>query len=358
MTDTATENKELFRRFLFGDMEENERDSFEERLFEDSDLFYSLADFENEVVDRYVSGSLGADEEPRLKAALADSPSLRRKLAQAEALNRYVVENERKDLAGGESGIAAAFLERIRDLMFSWQFAAASLTVLIAVAGIYLIASTLSSPPEIAEDSPGVPQPTLQAPSTPDEEASPAEDVPEEELASEPGSRNETPVIKVAPSDNAEGKNRSRQTRKAPSPDLARQVQPSPGDQARTIQDELMAEEDFDGSELVAAAGPSHPVLQYETDDPDAPDVTFLHRAFEDDTHVSLFLAIPEFPSDQKLSVTVNGNDTEIIARFFDTVLVRLQLDQLKPEGEKNVIELNAGDGKVFRYFLTVEPWK
>lgn len=79
-------------RYLYFEMPNAERERFEERFFDDDEFFYSVVDLENELVDRYASGKLGAAERARFERSLENAPERRAKIANAAALQTFIAE--------------------------------------------------------------------------------------------------------------------------------------------------------------------------------------------------------------------------------------------------------------------------
>lgn len=94
MTRTDTNKTEEMKRYLFHESSETERDALEERFFEDDAFFYELVDLENNLVDQYARGELASNDRARFERSLPKSPERREKLANAAALQKYIVEEK------------------------------------------------------------------------------------------------------------------------------------------------------------------------------------------------------------------------------------------------------------------------
>lgn len=92
MTETETKNIEEMKRYLFHETSDDERGALEERFFADDDLFFELVDLENDLVDRYARNELKADERARFERSLSVLPDRREKVANAAALQKFIVE--------------------------------------------------------------------------------------------------------------------------------------------------------------------------------------------------------------------------------------------------------------------------
>jgi hypothetical protein len=84
------EDEELIRRYLLGDLAEQEQVKLEERLFSDDDLFKLLQVAEDELMEDYLQGSLSGQENRNFETHFLAAPERRQKLRFATALNRYV----------------------------------------------------------------------------------------------------------------------------------------------------------------------------------------------------------------------------------------------------------------------------
>jgi hypothetical protein len=74
------------RRYLLGELSEAEALSLEERYFADPEAFEQVWAVENELVDDYVAGRLGAEERDQFERHYLSSPRHRERVAAAKAL--------------------------------------------------------------------------------------------------------------------------------------------------------------------------------------------------------------------------------------------------------------------------------
>ncbi len=80
------ENKQKAVSYLLGELSGTERDALEERLFLDEDFSSFLSDVENDLIDEYVRGELGADENLKFEKAYLTNDTRREKLFTAQVL--------------------------------------------------------------------------------------------------------------------------------------------------------------------------------------------------------------------------------------------------------------------------------
>jgi hypothetical protein len=73
-------------RFLLGEMSAEESESFEEQSIKDDDLFQSVAETENDLIDLYAMGALSQSERERLEHSFLADPERRKRLPFARAL--------------------------------------------------------------------------------------------------------------------------------------------------------------------------------------------------------------------------------------------------------------------------------
>jgi hypothetical protein len=88
MMPEQTEMKSSMIRYLLGQMSDQERSNFEEQYQKDNDLFYALAELENDLIDLHALGALSDSEQEHMRHFLAD-PDRQKRLAFARTLVRY-----------------------------------------------------------------------------------------------------------------------------------------------------------------------------------------------------------------------------------------------------------------------------
>jgi hypothetical protein len=90
-TDAQTNELEI-KRYLYDEMTDEERAAVEEKLFEDDELFFEIADTENRLVDLYAREKLTGEELKRFERSLEKLPERQAKVANAVALQALIDE--------------------------------------------------------------------------------------------------------------------------------------------------------------------------------------------------------------------------------------------------------------------------
>lgn len=89
---TSQINEKKLKRYLYGEMSEDEVAKIENKIFLDDNYFYDIVNFENELIDLYVRKKLDPDELIRFEKSLKSSPERQTKVANAIALQTIIDE--------------------------------------------------------------------------------------------------------------------------------------------------------------------------------------------------------------------------------------------------------------------------
>ena len=76
--------------YLFGEMSKESHDTFEDQLLSSDELFYEVAERENELVDGFVHGKLESEVEKRFRSSLSRFPARQKKIANAATLQAFI----------------------------------------------------------------------------------------------------------------------------------------------------------------------------------------------------------------------------------------------------------------------------
>lgn len=88
-----SQNEEL-RQYLFEELPEEERNAFEARFFEDTDLFHELIELENDLIDSFARGMLKGNDLTRFEKSLVTMPERRERVANARAIQTLISEGK------------------------------------------------------------------------------------------------------------------------------------------------------------------------------------------------------------------------------------------------------------------------
>lgn len=93
----AHENQDegLIRRYLLGQLAEDELQRLEERLMADNEFFNAVLLGEDEMVEEYVQGDLSASDRAGFEASFLSTPEGRQQVAYAKALSKHVKDLQR-----------------------------------------------------------------------------------------------------------------------------------------------------------------------------------------------------------------------------------------------------------------------
>jgi tetratricopeptide (TPR) repeat protein len=120
------EDELQIRRFLLGQLREEERERFEERILDDQALLDHLSIVEEELIDDYLFGTLAGGEEEDFEQRFLTTPKRREKLVVARRLKQFA---DRSPVVGNVK-TANGMAERIRRLFFpAWKSAIFALIV-------------------------------------------------------------------------------------------------------------------------------------------------------------------------------------------------------------------------------------
>ena len=96
----------MIRRYLLGDLTQDELEALELRLLGDADFLHWVSLMEEELVDEYVGGRLSSEERKKFESSFLCTPEGRREVSFAAGLRNRALE-ERNTAVTGE-GVAAA----------------------------------------------------------------------------------------------------------------------------------------------------------------------------------------------------------------------------------------------------------
>ena len=109
-----SENSDSIRRYLLGDLPEQEREQVEQRLMSDDDLYEQLLVAEDELIDEYVSSELPEQERAKFSRHFLSVPELRQDVKFASVLRKRALETAPQEVVAQKSA------EPARVLPFGW----------------------------------------------------------------------------------------------------------------------------------------------------------------------------------------------------------------------------------------------
>ncbi len=141
--EQISENKKQAISYLLGDMPDAERDGFEERLFLDEDLSFSLDAAENDLVDEYVRGELSGEEVIKFERNFTLAASRREKLQAAKVLQAKLFDEKSAAIVAAPQ---VSIWERLSGIFgvprLAWAGSLAVIILFFLIGGFWLLRNT------------------------------------------------------------------------------------------------------------------------------------------------------------------------------------------------------------------------
>jgi hypothetical protein len=145
---------QVLKRYVLGELSEDERDALEQRYFNDQQFFGLLLKVETELVDDYVRGRLSAADRANFERSYLQNPDRARRVKFAAALatridrSNTAITNER-----ASEGFFARWIDRIRTgkIPLVPAFALVSLLLLCGVVWLFIEQRSYRSALQTAE---------------------------------------------------------------------------------------------------------------------------------------------------------------------------------------------------------------
>ena len=129
------ENRDSIRRYLLGDVSEEERERMERRLITEDDLYQQMLIAEDDLIDEYVSGALPAQDGANFGRHFLQAPELRQDVRFAVALRARALKSAPLATTAGESKTSRpSLLEWFGKFFMRPAFGVALAAALLAVA--------------------------------------------------------------------------------------------------------------------------------------------------------------------------------------------------------------------------------
>jgi len=141
--ELSSEEAILIRRYLLGEIAEQDRNLIEVRLLTDPQYFNQLVRVEEELTDQYVRCELSRHEREMFEDHFMNAPERREDVAFAKALHRYVSsESIVRPVANGPRAWTAFLTDRIPRWRLAMNASLACAAVLLTVAVAWLLMET------------------------------------------------------------------------------------------------------------------------------------------------------------------------------------------------------------------------
>src|SRR5215813_6885009 len=122
--ERPSQNQILMRRYLMGELSEQERDDLEEMYFNNDELFGELLDAEDQIVDDYRLSQLSPREREQFERRFLIQPERRREIKLAVLFAQYLGDRRASDMSAqnaepdprGRSGPLFAWLRGPRPI--------------------------------------------------------------------------------------------------------------------------------------------------------------------------------------------------------------------------------------------------
>lgn len=152
MQENTQFDEQKIKKYLFGELSDEERDAMEDEFFENDELFVEIAETENLLVDLYARKKLAGDELIRFEKSLEKIPERRAKIANAAALQTFI--DEERTVEETETAVipVPSVWQKIGDLfkipVFGYSMAA--MLLLFAIVFVFLVVDNRRKADEIA----------------------------------------------------------------------------------------------------------------------------------------------------------------------------------------------------------------
>ena len=106
------EDQELIRRYLLGELSDDEQAELERRYFIDDELFQRLLKIECELIDKYARGEFSDHECERMEKHFLKSKDRRERIAHAQAVMKVIAE-----MSADKSRHPSSWLSKLKSLL-------------------------------------------------------------------------------------------------------------------------------------------------------------------------------------------------------------------------------------------------
>ena len=143
---------EKVRQYLFAEMNLENSESFEEKMFLDDDFFHEVVDLENDLIDRYAAGKMPKAEVLRFEKSLEKFPDRRGKIANAIALQSFIAEEKKVSETEIVPIQQPTFWEKLQAFftMPALTFGMSGILVLLTIFSVFLLLDNQRKAEELA----------------------------------------------------------------------------------------------------------------------------------------------------------------------------------------------------------------
>ena len=135
--------------YLLGSMSETDRDTFEERLLSDEELYYEVVEAENDLIDRFAAGELKGAERLLFENSIDMFPTRTQRLVNARVLRSFIADH--KHLVSPDAVIFTKVFELFRSQFATPAYAMAGMILVLAASLAMLFSMNRDREAQIAK---------------------------------------------------------------------------------------------------------------------------------------------------------------------------------------------------------------
>lgn len=131
--------EQITKRYLLGELSEQEQATFEERYFRDPEVFNQVLQIESELVDAYARNQLSAEMRGRFEQSYLKHPSRRQRVEFASALTTRIDQREESVSRAKTERVSwkQRLLAAVGGPKPAWRFAMALVILLVALTAVW-----------------------------------------------------------------------------------------------------------------------------------------------------------------------------------------------------------------------------
>lgn len=126
-------NNQSIRRYLLGELSEEEREQVEQSLMSDDDLYQQLLISEDDLIDEYVSGTLPEAEQAKFNQRFLSVPELRQDVRFARVLRKHALDTAPLPVAQSTAATRVPFFYWFKQFFTQPAFSVLRTVVFLAV---------------------------------------------------------------------------------------------------------------------------------------------------------------------------------------------------------------------------------